>query len=94
VRPRPDRMARSLGHGTGVIHAEALTFALAGRMPRPKAQEAVTALCREAEETGTPLRSLAERDFPGDWGATFDPARQLGTAPAEARAFAERVRTA
>ncbi len=94
VRPYPDRMAASLDDGSGLIFAEALTFALAFRMPRPKAQEAVKALCREAEETGTPLRSLADRDFPGDWGATFDPARQLGTAPAEARAFAERVRTA
>jgi 3-carboxy-cis,cis-muconate cycloisomerase len=94
LRPRPERMAALLDDGTGVIFAEALTFALSGRMPRPKAQEAVKALCQEALATGAHLRTLAERDHPGDWGAVFDPARQLGTAPAEARAFATRVRTA
>jgi 3-carboxy-cis,cis-muconate cycloisomerase len=94
LRPLPDRMAANLDDDTGLIHAEALTFALSARMPRPKAQEAVKALCQEASETGTHLRSLAERDHPGDWAAVFDPARQLGTAPAEARAFATRVRTA
>jgi 3-carboxy-cis,cis-muconate cycloisomerase len=92
IRPMPGGMAAGIDDGTGLIFAEALTFALAARMPRPKAQEAVKALCREALETGTPLRQLTERDFPGDWGPVFDPARQLGTAPAEARAFAERVR--
>jgi 3-carboxy-cis,cis-muconate cycloisomerase len=94
ARPRPDRMAALLDDGTGLIFAEALTFALAAQMPRPNAQERVKALCREARETGAPLRSLAERDHPGDWSAVFDPARQLGTGPAEARAFASRVRTA
>jgi 3-carboxy-cis,cis-muconate cycloisomerase len=94
VRPRHDRMAALIDDGTGLIFAEALTFALAARMPRPKAQEAVKALCREAQETGTPLRTLAERDFPGDWAPVFDPARQMGVAPAEARAFAQRIRTA
>jgi 3-carboxy-cis,cis-muconate cycloisomerase len=92
IRPRPDRMLAQIDDGTGLIFAEALSFALAARMPRPKAQEAVKALCREALESGTPLRTLAERDFAGDWSAVFDPARQLGTAPAEAHAFAERVR--
>jgi 3-carboxy-cis,cis-muconate cycloisomerase len=93
VRPRPDRMAALIDDGSGLIFAEALSFALATRMPRPKAQEAVKTLCREALETGTPLRALAERDFSGDWTPVFDPARQLGTAPLEARAFAQRVRT-
>ena len=92
IRPLPDRMAAGTRDGSGLIFAEALTFALAERMPRPGAQEAVKALCREAVATSTPLRTLAERDFPGDWEAVFDPAGQLGTAPADARAFAERVR--
>ena len=92
IRPLPGRLAATLDDGTGLIHAEALTFALAARMPRPEAQAAVKALCREAAATGASLRALAERDHPGDWAAVFDPARQLGAAPAEARAFAARVR--
>jgi 3-carboxy-cis,cis-muconate cycloisomerase len=94
IRPRPERMRALIDDGTGLIFAEALTFALADRMPRPKAQDAVKALCREAMETGKPLRALAERDFPGDWSAVFDPARQFDAPPAEARAFAARVRSA
>jgi 3-carboxy-cis,cis-muconate cycloisomerase len=92
LRPLPDRLAAQIDDGLGLIHAEALTFALAATLPRPEAQAAVKALCREATETGTPLRKLAERDHPGDWSAVFDPARRMGTAPADARAFAARVR--
>jgi 3-carboxy-cis,cis-muconate cycloisomerase len=94
LRPRPERMDALLDDGMGLIFAEALTFALAARMPRPTAQEAVKALCQEALATGTHLRTLAERDYPRDWSAVFDPARQLGLAPTEARAFAARVRPA
>lgn len=92
IRARPDRMLARIDDGSGLIHAEALTFALAERLPRPEAQEAVKALCREAVAIGASLRSLAERHHPGDWSAVFDPARQMGSAPADARAFAARVR--
>jgi 3-carboxy-cis,cis-muconate cycloisomerase len=94
IRPLSERLSANIDDGTGLIHAEALSFALASRMTRPDAQATVKALCREAADTGTPLRKLAERDFPGDWLATFDPARQLGAAPEEARGFARRVRDA
>lgn len=92
LRPLPDRLAAQIDDGLGLIHAEALTFALTATLPRPEAQAAVKALCREAAATGTSLRALAERDHPGDWSAVFDPARRMGTAPADARAFAARVR--
>ena len=89
LAPRPEHMATALAGGLDMIHAEALSFALARQMPRPEAQAAVKTLCREAQDTATPLRDLVRRDWPGlDAEALFDPARQMGLAPAEARAFA------
>jgi len=87
----PDRaaMARALVAGGGTILAESLSFALAGQMPRPEAQEAVKALCRAAQETGETLEALARRDHPALDPVLFDPARHLGTAPQDARRFAE-----
>lgn len=90
LTPLPDRMAAGIDDGLGLIYAEALSFALAGHMPRPEAQAEVKALCREAQESGTPLADLAAARWP-DAGLSdlFTPSAQLGTAPAEARAFAE-----
>jgi 3-carboxy-cis,cis-muconate cycloisomerase len=86
-------MRRALDGGQGLIHAEALSFALAAALPRPDAQAAVKRLCAEAVGTGAQLGDLAARDFPGlDLGAVFDAARQTGSAPADARAFAAAVR--
>jgi len=86
------RMRAGVEGGAGLIHAEALTFALAGTLTRPEAQARVKALCREAQETGTPLSDLAARDFPGtDWASRLAADVQLGTAPTEARAFAAAV---
>lgn len=94
---QPDRvaMARAIAgmDGLGLIHAEALTFALARHMPRPEAQAAVKALCAEARESGRTLADLAA----GRWGGLLpdpgwlDPARQMGEAPAAARRFAAAV---
>lgn len=88
IMPDPAAMARALNDGGGLIHAEALTFALARRLPRPEAQAAVKRLCREVEASGISLPDLATRDFPGeDWQAVLAQGG-LGQAPAEARAFA------
>lgn len=92
IAPAPAAMAAALAGGRGLIHAEALGFALAAHLPRPEAQAAVKALCREASETGAHLRELVGRDWPAlDTARLFDPAAQLGTAPAAARAFAAAV---
>ncbi|MBH0236484.1 lyase family protein [Methylobrevis albus] len=92
--PDAAAMARALGAGQGLIHAEALSFALAEMMPRPQAQAAVKAMCAEATATATPLLEIAARHHPGtDWPARLAGAG-LGTAPTEARAFAARVRGA
>jgi len=92
LSPVPEQMAAGLDDGLGLIHAEALSFALAERMPRPAAQAAVKTLCQEASATGTPLAVLAETRWPGmGWATALTPEAQLGTAPDEARAFAARV---
>lgn len=90
LAPNTGAMAEGLTQGLGLIHAEALTFTLAGQMPRPEAQAAVKDLCKEAQSTRTPLKALVERDYPAmDASALFDPAQQLGNAPLEALAFSK-----
>lgn len=87
----PDRtaMARSIEAGAGAIFAEALSFALAAAMPRPRAQAEVKTLIERSAAAGRPLADVAAEAHPGlDLDGVFAAARQLGTAPAEARAFA------
>ncbi|TMV07609.1 adenylosuccinate lyase family protein [Ruegeria sediminis] len=92
IAPNPDAMRAALEQNGGMIHAEALSFALAQHMPRPKAQATTKALCREAAETGVPLREVVARAWPQiDCERLFDPAEQLGLAPDEARRFARQV---
>lgn len=88
LTPDPAAMRRNLEDGPGLIHAEALSFAMSERMSRPEAQAMVKAMCAEALATGTPLATLAER---AGIGPEFSGAAP-GQAPAEARAFANRVR--
>lgn len=87
LRPDATAMARGLDQDAGTIWAEALTFALARDMARPEAEAKVKALVAEALATGTDLRRLAAREWPG-LDLTAMEAGGLGQAPAEARAFA------
>lgn len=89
ISPDARAMARGLDDGSGLIHAEAYTFALARHMPRPEAQARIKALCQEAQAGQTPLPALVARDFPD---LDLQSAGGLGTAPAEARAFAALTR--
>ena len=92
ISPNAPAMTAALASGLDMIHAEALSFALAAVMPRPEAQAQVKTLCREAGDTGQPLGQLVARDFPQlDIDALFDPAAQLGAAPAEALRFSKKV---
>ena len=45
-----DAMAGNLDDGTGLVFAEALTFRLAGEMPRPEAAAAVKALADDVKQ--------------------------------------------
>jgi 3-carboxy-cis,cis-muconate cycloisomerase len=93
LSPDAGRMRAGLRAEGGAIFAEALVFALARRMPRPEAQAAVTALCRRAAAEGRDLADLAREAWPdAELAAAFDPARQLGQAPAEADSFAAEAR--
>ncbi|MEC8040892.1 MAG: adenylosuccinate lyase family protein, partial [Pseudomonadota bacterium] len=87
LQPNPQAMAAALAAGQGLIHAEALSFRLAETMPRPEAQAAVKALCQSLDQTH--LAEATAAAYPDlEIADIFDPAQQLGQAPAEARAFA------
>lgn len=91
VVPIRENMLAGIDNGTGFIHAEALSFALVSArvMPKPEAQLAVKALCKEARSDGAHLSDLAKSRWPdANLDDAFSPATQLGTAPAEARSFA------
>lgn len=86
IHPNPEAMQQGLDAGNGTIFAEALTFALATRMPRPEAAAKVKALCLEAAK-GTHLLTLAALHYPDtNWREALQK-DMLGQAPAEARAF-------
>ena len=76
----------------GLVYAEAISFRLAGIMPRPEAQAEVKKMCAAAIEQDCLLTEIAARRFPDiDWRTIMVPERQLGDAPRQARAFAARV---
>lgn len=91
LTPQTDQMAATLTRD-GLLFSEALTFALARRMPRLEAAADVKALAKEVRLTGTPLPTLAQTRFPDLPADIFAPAKALGTAPQDARAFVKAVR--
>ncbi|QPM91872.1 lyase family protein [Pseudooceanicola algae] len=92
LQPQAQTMAAVFADSLGLLHAEALSFRLTETLPRPEAQAAVKSLAQECVATGTPLADLAARAFPDtDLDGLFDPSRQMGEAPATARAFAAKV---
>jgi 3-carboxy-cis,cis-muconate cycloisomerase len=90
LQPEAAALARPLTDPPALIHAEALTFALATRMPRPNAAAEVASLCRRAQSEGRALPDLARAAHP--WLGAWQP--DMGLAPAEARAFARAARQA
>ncbi len=89
----PDRatMAAKLDASQGTLHAEALSFALAGSLGRADAQAEVKRLAQKATETGTALPDLVAKAHPG---TSMPDLADLGQAPHDARAFAAAVRAA
>ena len=88
MEPDAERMAALADDDLRLTDAEALTFALAGRMPRPEAQAEVKRLVGIARDEGTSLPEVATSRHPG---LDF-PGTATGQAPREARAFADAVR--
>ncbi|UWQ22601.1 lyase family protein [Jannaschia sp. W003] len=87
IVPDAERLRAALDDPSGLVHAEAVSFALAETLPRPEAQARTKALAREVAEHGGSLVERAGLD-----PARFRPERQWGEAPAHARRFAARVR--
>jgi 3-carboxy-cis,cis-muconate cycloisomerase len=91
LQPDPAAMATQMDAGNGSILAEALTFALALKMPRPEAERVVRALLAEASASGLPFVTHATRTYP-DLAWPEISAASLGQAPKDARHFARMVR--
>lgn len=87
-----DTMRAALEDGMGLIQAEALSFALAEKMPRPDAQAATKSLCARALSEEVPLVELAVSEYPWLEAAVFETMNQLGQAPPEAQKFIARFR--
>ncbi len=85
-------MAARLDNQLGLIHAEALSFALAQHLPRDAAQAKVKALTHKAKSERTPLPDLLQAAYPDLRLPNLSPAAQLGQAPFEARTFATEAR--
>lgn len=93
IRPAPAAMAAKLEDGLGLIHAEAVSFALSKIMPRPKAQTKLKELCKEAFVNQTSLSNLVKRDFPRmEVDHLFDPSQQMGLSEEDALEFVKAVR--
>ena len=90
MAPDTEAMAADFD-GLGLLHAEALSFALAALMPRPNAQARTKALVAEAVQSNTSLADTARNAYPDLPPGLFQTAQHLGQAPAQARAFANRV---
>jgi 3-carboxy-cis,cis-muconate cycloisomerase len=90
MAPDTEAMAADFD-GLGLLHAEALSFALAALMPRPDAQTRTKALVAEAVQSNTSLADTARNAYPDLPPGLFQTAQHLGQAPAQARAFANRV---
>lgn len=94
ISPNETALSAQITATNEMIHAEALSFALAKTMPRPEAQAAVKQLCQEAMATGSNLIALAQTQYPSINAAQFGSAHQMGTAPEQAHAFAARAKKA
>ena len=92
ITPDKPAMAARLADPLGLIHAEALSFALAGIMPRPDAQAEVKRLALAAKASATPLPDLVADAHPTLAMPPLSGRATLGTAPDEARAFAKAAR--
>ncbi|MBO9465506.1 adenylosuccinate lyase family protein [Tropicibacter sp. R15_0] len=89
LSPNVARMSEILEETGGFVLAEALSFALAAKMPRPEAQAETKTLCAKARDTGQDLAAIAKEAHPDLPATLFGMTQQLGTAPDEARRFAQ-----
>ncbi|MEM8538848.1 MAG: lyase family protein [Pseudomonadota bacterium] len=93
MKPQPEVMAKALELGGGAVFAEALSFALTQKMTRTAAQSEAKRIAQQAKSDGGSLQSIALQAHPDLPSTLFDPSQNLGQAPHDARAFADRVRS-
>lgn len=94
LTPNTTAMTGHLDDPLGLIHAEALSFALTATLRRPDAQAEVKRLTQDAVDTGHPLSELVAEAHPDAPLPDLTPPQSLGQAPVEARAFAKAARAA
>lgn len=92
LAPNTAALTRGFAATQDTYLAEALSFALTDRLPRPEAQAKLKALCAQVAKTGVPLSQLARAQWPDLPEALFLPQAHMGQAPTEARAFARAAR--
>lgn len=92
LAPDAGRMVHTLTQSQGLVHAEALSFALSQKMARPLAQDETKSLCHKALETGSNLEDIARARHPDLPGDLFKDHSQMGQAPDAARAFVARAK--
>ena len=89
LEPNRAAMEGHIAATKGMIFAEALSFALAEKMLRPEAQAETKRLIALAVKAGSNLEDVASEAHPElNVADIFISQQQLGTAPAEAMAFA------
>lgn len=94
LSPDSAAMRRQIDSTGGMIFAEALSFALTQKMPRPEAQTQTKALIETAIQTGTNLSQVAQETHPDmDHAKVFSAEHQLGQAPDDAKRFIQIART-
>ena len=91
LAPNAAALSAQIQNTDDMILAEAITFALAHKMPRPDATDRVKAMVKEAFAQDTRLLEVVKSQHPDLDLAQFEPAKQLGSAPHFARDFAARV---
>lgn len=91
LRANPERMAKALMADGGLMMAEAATFALAERMPRPEAAALVKEAVKRVRDQGGTLAEALPAAEGIDWRPTLDPAGQTGDAGAIVDAFLARI---
>jgi 3-carboxy-cis,cis-muconate cycloisomerase len=89
--PEREAMAARAADPLGLIHAEALSFALAAAMPRAEAQAEIKRLATQARTEARPLRNLVAEAHSG---VALPSGPAMGTAAQDARAFAAKARSA
>ena len=93
LEPRADTMRAQVEASRGLVFAEALSFALAAHMPRPEAQALVKEMCARVSVDGAQLSEIAKEKLnPAELLPVFDASAQLGTAPRDARHFADEAK--